>query len=443
MCGIFGMVALAERNLDRAMKAVATRGRDSWGYMDTNGVSIKELGNPNSFGGIQIQPRVAAVFNARAEPTTEWVKEKFESDIQPFQHGNWIVAHNGTIANDKDLKEEFEVPWNRQIDSWVIPFILATLPDDADLVDIHKLLTSKLKGSYAILIINKNRPDRLWAITNYKPLYYSTFDQGMMVASVPFALPGVPQRLEQYGSYEMTAFGVVNHVKRQHQKKKVLVVASGGLDSTVAATQAVRDGYDTTLLHFKYKCRAEDNEMVAIHDIASALGVQYRLCDLTVFNQMKSPLLQGNERIAGGEEGAEYAYEWVPARNLIMLSVAIGIAESDGYDTIYLGNNLEEAGAYPDNEPEFINRLNELLPYAVGDGVDVTIEMPVGNMMKHEIVKLGLELDAPMDLCWSCYHAGDVHCGQCGPCFMRRTAFEINGVPDTLEYMYPKECKDG
>src|SRR5690606_35279475 len=131
-----------------------------------------------------------------------------------------------------------------------------------------------------------------------------------------------------------------------------------------------------------------------------------------------------------GAAGAEYAHEWVPARNLVMLSLATAVAESAGFPYIVLGNNLEEAGAYPDNEMQFINKLNEVLPYATNLHHYVEILMPVGNLMKHEIVRTGLELDAPMDLTWSCYEGGTVHCGTCGPWFMRKKAFEMNGQTD-------------
>lgn len=60
--------------------------------------------------------------------------------------------------------------------------------------------------------------------------------------------------------------------------------------------------------------------------------------------------------------------------------------------------------------------------------------MPVGNMMKHEIVQLGHQLGAPLDKTWSCYRAGELHCGTCGPCYMRRKAFKINGLPEVIRY---------
>ena len=146
-------------------------------------------------------------------------------------------------------------------------------------------------------------------------------------------------------------------------------------------------------------------------------------------------MLDPNALVAGGEAGAEFASEWVPARNLVMLSIATAYAEARGITTIILGNNLEESGSYPDNEPEFINKFNELLPFAVGANKQVEVLMPVGNLMKHEIVKLGHDIGAPMYLTWSCYRAGKKHCGACGPCYMRRIAHEMNNIPETISYL--------
>src|SRR5690606_33507886 len=79
--------------------------------------------------------------------------------------------------------------------------------------------------------------------------------------------------------------------------------------------------------------------------------------------------------------------------------------------------------------------FNDLLPFAVADGKRVTLLEPVGALTKREIVARALELGAPVDLTWSCYDAGDFHCGQCGPCYMRRVAFQMAGVPDPIGYL--------
>jgi 7-cyano-7-deazaguanine synthase len=216
------------------------------------------------------------------------------------------------------------------------------------------------------------------------------------------------------------------------EPRRALVVASGGLDSTVAACSMLEQGYEVELLHFLYGSRAERPETAAIKAIAERLKVPYRLFPMPIYRPEDSPLLRADSTIAGGEAGAEFAYEWVPARNLVMLSIATAVAEASGIENVVLGNNIEEAGAYPDNVQEFIARFNDLLPFAVADGKRVRIIEPVGNLTKREIVALGHRLDAPIELTWSCYRAGLEHCGTCGPCYMRRVAHQINGLVDPV-----------
>jgi 7-cyano-7-deazaguanine synthase len=134
----------------------------------------------------------------------------------------------------------------------------------------------------------------------------------------------------------------------------------------------------------------------------------------------------------GGEAGAEFAHEWVAARNFNFLAQATGIAEAHGYPFIALGVNLEEAGAYPDNEGIFGIRINEVLPYAVGPYQRVRLLQPFAGYMKHHIVRDGLAAGMPYALTWSCYESGAVHCGSCGPCMMRKTAFAMNGAADPV-----------
>jgi len=222
-------------------------------------------------------------------------------------------------------------------------------------------------------------------------------------------------------------------------ERRALVVCSAGLDSTVAAKAMIDRGNDVTLLHFKYKHRAEKREEECVKRIAETLNVPLKVIDTDLFkNVIKHSRLTETyepiEKDRAGEAGAEFAHEWVPARNLIFLSIATGIAEAEGFGHVVLGNNLEEAGAYPDNEMIFINKLNEVLPYATNLQKHVVLDMPVGNLMKHEIVKLGLEIGTPLHLTWSCYENGEKHCGRCGPCYMRRKGFEINNATDPVQF---------
>jgi 7-cyano-7-deazaguanine synthase len=155
-----------------------------------------------------------------------------------------------------------------------------------------------------------------------------------------------------------------------------------------------------------------------------------------IFAGMKSPILGNTGDISTGDKGVEYAHEWVPARNLIMMSIALGIAEDGGYSTIQLGANLTEQASFPDNSLDFIEKLNTLSAYAVQNNRRVRVEAPLVNLMKQEIVALGVKEGVPYDLTWSCYHANEISCGICAPCQMRRQAFEMNGLVDPLQYEY-------
>jgi 7-cyano-7-deazaguanine synthase len=145
-----------------------------------------------------------------------------------------------------------------------------------------------------------------------------------------------------------------------------------------------------------------------------------------------SPLFDPGAAISGPITGAEFAKEWVPARNLLMIAHAVAFAEANGFGSVVLGNNLEEAGAYPDNEEEFTHLLDQTLDYAVAADHRVRLEAPVGHLMKHEIVAEGQRIGVPWHLTWSCYRGGSQHCGRCGPCFMRREAFRRNGMDDPV-----------
>lgn len=217
-------------------------------------------------------------------------------------------------------------------------------------------------------------------------------------------------------------------------KKRALIVASGGLDSTYCAAEMALK-HDIELVHFLYGCRAEKREHKAVEDIASYFGVPHRFVPLPVWSDSSSPLMNTTSEIAQGAEGAAVAHEWVPARNLVMLSVATAIAEAEGFDFICIGANKEEAHAYPDNSAEFIFAYNDVLVKAISkQSKDITVLAPALHMRKSEIVRKGNAIQAPFHLTWSCYKQGELHCGDCGPCYMRKRAFLIAGHHEVIEY---------
>ena len=213
-----------------------------------------------------------------------------------------------------------------------------------------------------------------------------------------------------------------------------VVVCSGGLDSTTAATHALKvDGRKPLLLHFRYGCRAEDREMEAVRNVAAALQVDYLIVDLTWLKDLGgSTLTNPQAPISGPIEGAEFPHEWVPARNLVMIAYAAALCDARSIGEIYMGLNLEEGAVYPDNTVEFYERLNSVLPLATL--VRPIIRMPLARMMKWQIAEYAHAINAPIHLSWSCYRSGPFHCGRCGPCHMRRTAHAMINVPDSVLY---------
>lgn len=445
MCGIFGCIPKTEKIKANTLpfrdviEDSAARGRDGWGVGGVCNGEFIWVGENNCFAKMKSMPGCHTLIgNTRAEPTTEHIKNKKLLDQQPYVCGDWMIVHNGTIANDKKLRTG-ELPTT--IDSAAIAEHLNKQTHNCvnSCIDAFELAVRDFCGSFAILAINKLYPGVIFAACNYRPIWTSVSPEGdIYFASSERALRaarGIPQLIQPYS---VEAFNYLGRISTRSllplPNKKALIVCSGGLDSTVAATKMKREGYNIELVHFLYGSRPQEREGLAIEQIAKALNVPHRFVPLPMWRPQDSPLMRADSTIAGGEQGAEFAHEWVPARNLVMLAVATAIAEAENFNTIVLGNNLEEAGAYPDNEPEFINRLNEVMPFAVGANKQVKIMMPVGNLMKHEIVAEGLRLNAPMDLTWSCYRNGQTHCGRCGPCHMRRIAFQMNNATDPISY---------
>ncbi len=455
MCAIFGAtlagidirdIPLINAYLAHIWYASAERGRDGEGYIqffDNHPlIEARRKFGRNEFH--LVTPKLdrtsgsyCAIGNLRAEPTTEYVQNKCLNDQQPYCIGPWAIVHNGTIANDAELRTNL---LKTKIDSAAIVEQLNCMTSEDPFAAFEKVVR-KLKGSFAILATHSGFPNWVFAAANYRPIWYATHNHGTYFASARHYFPRnmVPSMLEPYSVAVFNPGGLARLESLRPPvalSSRALVVCSGGLDSVVAATFAQKAlDYEIELIHFLYGSRAQGPEVDAVRSVAQALGCKLHLFPLNIYSKEDSPLLDSNSVVAGGEAGAEFAYEWVPARNLVMLSVATAFAEARGIGTLVLGNNLEEAGAYPDNEPEFIAKFNDMLPFAVADGKRMQVIMPVGNMMKHEIVKLGHEIGAPLELTWSCYRAGDKHCGTCGPCFMRRTAFRINNLPEVISYI--------
>lgn len=216
-----------------------------------------------------------------------------------------------------------------------------------------------------------------------------------------------------------------------------LVVLSGGLDSTVCLALA-RDRHDSLLaVTFDYgqRHRIELGRAAMVVALYGAEQLVVRL-DLSAWGgsaltdtAIEVPVAAPST--PNSNTGIPVTY--VPARNLIFLSVAVGIAEARGADAIYLGVNALDYSGYPDCRPEFIAAFQRAADLGLKRGVEgdpVDIRTPLIDRTKAEIVTLGRSLGAPLHLTWSCYGAGPLPCRDCDACSLRAKGFAEAGVAD-------------
>jgi len=231
-------------------------------------------------------------------------------------------------------------------------------------------------------------------------------------------------------------------------RKKAVCVCSGGLDSTVAATIARREGYELHLFHASYGQRAEKREREAVKDIAKVLHADVKFAEIPFLRALGGSALTDtsieipavSEEALKGEEARETPPTWVPCRNLLILAHACAYAEVIGAEAIFVGFNAEEAMSYPDNSEDFVHRFNFLLEKAVSSrSIAPKVVAPLVKMFKPEIVRRGVEVNAPLHLTYSCYLGEEKHCGVCESCMRRKRAFREAGVKDPTEYAQAKE----
>ena len=224
----------------------------------------------------------------------------------------------------------------------------------------------------------------------------------------------------------------------QHQPLAVALV-SGGLDSMVSAALAREAGYRLLALSIDYNQRHRI-ELAAAARVAAALGAERHIVlpmDLSAFGGSALTATDIAVPKDGVQPGIPVTY--VPARNTIFLSLALGWAEAAGARDLFIGVNALDYSGYPDCRPEFIAAFEGLAELATKAGVEgepFRIRAPLQQMTKADIVREGARLGLDMGISWSCYDptpAGD-HCGRCDSCRLRAKGFEEAGVPDPTVY---------
>ncbi|HEY8055442.1 MAG TPA: 7-cyano-7-deazaguanine synthase QueC [Terriglobales bacterium] len=219
------------------------------------------------------------------------------------------------------------------------------------------------------------------------------------------------------------------------RRPQAVVLLSGGMDSCVCATLAVRD-YDVALLHFDYGQRTAGRERQAFVAMADHFGVQQRLVvETTFFRQIGGSALT-DEHLAVPETGVDTSsipVTYVPFRNAHFLAAGVSWAEVLGANRVVIGAVAPDSSGYPDCRPEYYAAFNALLQVGTKAG-EVRVETPLLHMTKAAIVRLGLELGAPFPLSWSCYQNSTLACGRCDSCRLRRGAFAEAGAGDPIAY---------
>lgn len=222
--------------------------------------------------------------------------------------------------------------------------------------------------------------------------------------------------------------------------KKAISVLSGGLDCTVA-TSVFAGEYEIHAITFNYGQKAFERELEAAKEICAKMNWTHEVIDLPWLAKISTSSLNTSEDIPevsiddldDAEKSSESASSvWVPARNMVFTSIAVSYAESIGAEKIIVRWDAEEAATFPDNSKEFLNTFNELID--VGSPDNIKIEAPAIDLTKEEIVKLGVEVGAPMEISYSCYKGGKKHCGVCESCMRRKRAFTQLGIEDLSEY---------
>lgn len=225
-----------------------------------------------------------------------------------------------------------------------------------------------------------------------------------------------------------------------------IALLSGGLDSSVAAFLASREGLVTESLVFDYGQRAAKRELEAARKISKRLKSKLRVIELPFLREVTQTALVMNEKVIPqikmgqlddrSETQKSAQQVWVPNRNGLFLNIAAAIAEGLGVSSVLVGFNAEEAATFPDNSANFVNRAEMFFELSTLGQIKVLA--PTLGLNKTQIVKKGLELDVPFQELWSCYHGGKRMCGKCESCMRSIRAYQNAGIWEGMKERF--EC---
>ena len=197
-------------------------------------------------------------------------------------------------------------------------------------------------------------------------------------------------------------------------QKKAVCIMSGGMDSTLCATMAIKQGYKVIGLHFDYNQRTMNREKQAFNEICDFLGIAQRVVlDVGFIAKIGCNALT-NKNLKIRKDGV--------------------LAETYMAEAIFIGVVEEDSSGYPDCSASFIKKINSAINEGTSPKFNVKIITPLVNLSKCEIVAKSLEIGSPLELTWSCYEGENEACGECDSCRLRLNGFKEAGVMDRIKY---------
>jgi len=221
-----------------------------------------------------------------------------------------------------------------------------------------------------------------------------------------------------------------------------VVLASGGLDSTVTAAVAKRDGWDLYLLTVVYG-QCHQVEISRAQDVAKWVGAKEHIVLPLDLSRFGGSALVGTGPVPKNrsehDRKGEIPVTYVPARNTVFLSLALALSEVVQANRIFIGANVLDYSGYPDCRPEFLHAFQEVARLGTKMGVEgqsIEINAPLLRLSKAQIIQLGVELDVPFERTHSCYDPdpAGVACGHCDSCLIRLEGFRQAGLKDPIPY---------
>ncbi len=218
--------------------------------------------------------------------------------------------------------------------------------------------------------------------------------------------------------------------------KKAVVLLSGGLDSTVAMYMAKDEGYEVYALSFDYGQKHRRELECAMASARLVVAAEHKMVSLNLNLGSNSSLTNPDVAVEDGDaDRTDIPQTYVPARNMVFLSVAASYAESIGAEHIFIGVSQVDYSGYVDCRESFIkameNAINQGTVMAVEENKPITIHAPFLYKSKAEEIQMGAALKVDFSKTWSCYRGGEKPCGTCDSCLLRAKAFALAGVNDT------------